>query len=237
MSVWTACSMTSRTINKSILPDDIVAVEGNLAGFGISAIDIVELRYPVADYVFECLFDARHTYVEVVTERVEEILDTVADYLRVVTASDGHVVVQNLPFVCLQLFERDTFRMPEVEEICNKITVIDHGKVIATGTKEEIIDRMGRDREIDVTFASVTDGLNAFEDAVSQIDSVHRCSRSVEDDIPTCKIFYSDDLSLMENVIRLATEHHLTITNIGSLEPSLEEVFLTLTGKELRDGK
>lgn len=130
-----------------------------------------------------------------------------------------------------------THYMPEVEEICNKITVIDHGKVIASGTKEEIIDRIGRDREIDVTFASVTEDLNAFEEAVNQIDSVHRCRRSIEEDIPTCKIFYSDDHTLMESVIRLATAHHLTITNIGSLEPSLEEVFLTLTGKELRDGK
>jgi hypothetical protein len=42
---------------------------------------------------------------------------------------------------------------------------------------------------------------------------------------------------MMEKVIRIATEDHLTITNIGSLEPSLEEIFLTLTGKELRDGK
>ena len=130
-----------------------------------------------------------------------------------------------------------THYMPEVEEICNKITVIDHGKVIASGTKEEIIDRIGRDREIDVTFASDTGDLTGFEEAINQIDSVHRCSTALENDIPICKIFYSDDQSLMENVIRSATEHHLTITNIGSLEPSLEEVFLTLTGKELRDGK
>ncbi len=130
-----------------------------------------------------------------------------------------------------------THYMPEVEEICNKITVIDHGKVIASGTKEEIIDRMGKDKEIDVTFTAETSGLSCFEDSIKQLECVHRCSVSTEEDIPTCKIFYSDDPTLMENVIRLAAENHLTISNIGSLEPSLEEVFLTLTGKELRDGK
>ena len=36
-----------------------------------------------------------------------------------------------------------THYMPEVEEICNKITVIDHGQVIATGTKEEIMELLG----------------------------------------------------------------------------------------------
>ena len=129
-----------------------------------------------------------------------------------------------------------THYMPEVEEICNRITVIDHGKVIASGTKEDILDKMGKDREIDVTFAK-SHGLSGFEKAIQSIKSVHRYSTSTEDDISTCKIFYSDDQTLMENVIRLAADNSLTITNIGSLEPSLEEIFLTLTGKELRDGK
>ena len=40
-----------------------------------------------------------------------------------------------------------THYMPEVEEICNKITVIDHGKVVAGGTKAEIIEKMGKDRD------------------------------------------------------------------------------------------
>ena len=130
-----------------------------------------------------------------------------------------------------------THYMPEVEEICSKITVIDHGKVIASGTKEDILDKIGKDREIDITFTADSEGLSGFETAIQSIKSVHRYSTCVEDDLPTCRIFYSDDQTLMENVIRLATSHHLTITNIRSLEPSLEEIFLTLTGKELRDEK
>ena len=130
-----------------------------------------------------------------------------------------------------------THYMPEVEEICNRITVIDHGKVIASGTKEEILDKMGKDREIDVTFDTESTGISKFKEAIQRMKSVHRCSSTVENDIPICKIFYSDDHTLMEHVIRLASDHNLTITNIESLEPGLEEIFLTLTGKELRDGK
>ena len=86
-----------------------------------------------------------------------------------------------------------THYMPEVEEICSKITVIDHGKVIVSGTKEEILDKMGKDREIDVTFTDDSDGLSGFEEAIQKIKSVHRYNTSVENDIPTCKIFYSED--------------------------------------------
>ena len=130
-----------------------------------------------------------------------------------------------------------THYMPEVEEICDKITVIDHGKVIATGKKTEIIDRMGRDREIDVMFVDGSADLTGFEEAVKMIQGVHRCVTELEEGIPTCKIFHSEESSVMEKVIRLAAEHQLTITNIKSMEPSLEEIFLTLTGKELRDGE
>ena len=130
-----------------------------------------------------------------------------------------------------------THYMPEVEEICDKITVIDHGKVIATGTKAEIIERMGRDREIDVTFADGSTDITGFEEEIKMIQGIHRCVTEFEEGIPTCKIFHSEESSAMENVIQLAATHHLTITNIKSLEPSLEEIFLTLTGKELRDGE
>lgn len=130
-----------------------------------------------------------------------------------------------------------THYMPEVEEICNKITVIDHGKVVASGTKQEIIEKMGSDREIDVTFTAEASGLSHFEETVSAIKGVHRCKSEFEETVPTCKIFYKEDTAIMESIIRIAAEKGLTITNIKSLEPSLEEIFLTLTGKELRDGE
>ncbi len=130
-----------------------------------------------------------------------------------------------------------THYMPEVEEICNKITVIDHGKVVTSGSKTEIIDKMGSDREIDVTFAKDLPEIKEFEAEISNISGVHRCSRETNEDIPVCKIFHSQEVGVMENVIRIANEKKLVITNIGSIEPSLEEIFLTLTGKELRDRK
>ena len=127
--------------------------------------------------------------------------------------------------------------MPEVEEICNKITVIDHGKVVASGDKESIIDKMGSDREIDVTFNKESLGIDSFKRAIDEIAEVHRCSIDKENDKTVCKIFYANCPSIMESAIKLAVKNKLTITNIASHEPSLEEVFLSLTGKELRDGK
>ena len=130
-----------------------------------------------------------------------------------------------------------THYMPEVEEICNKITVIDHGKVVAGGTKAEIIEKMGRDRELDVEFSENDKDLKSFESCINKVKGVHRVSISMEEDMHVCRIFHSEESKVLEEVIRLASENGLTITNIKNLEPSLEEIFLTLTGKALRDGE
>ncbi len=130
-----------------------------------------------------------------------------------------------------------THYMPEVEMICNRITVIDHGNVVITGTKQEIIEKMGRDKEIDVEFTADAGELDRFEAAVGSVAGVHRSASSADDEMKLCRIFCSENASVMEDIVRLAGENDLTITNIKCLEPSLEEIFLTLTGKELRDGE
>jgi len=130
-----------------------------------------------------------------------------------------------------------THYMPEVEEICNKITVIDHGKVVADGTKSEIIEKMGRDMETDVEFAELEKELHGFEDGIRNVKGVHRVSLVVDEDKRIMQIFHSAENVIMEDVINLSVKNGLTITNIKSFEPGLEEIFLTLTGKELRDGK
>ena len=108
---------------------------------------------------------------------------------------------------------------------------------MAGGTKAEIIEKMGKDRELDVEFSEKDEDLGKFENGIRNIKGVHRCSVTMEDEKKVCKIFYAEEVKVLEDVIRLAADEGLTITNIRNMEPSLEEIFLTLTGKELRDGE
>jgi ABC-2 type transport system ATP-binding protein len=124
-----------------------------------------------------------------------------------------------------------THYMPEVEEICNKITIIDHGSIIASGTKHEILRHLKNDSSLTVEFRTGGDSLKKFVSSVSDLDEV----RSVEIDESCVKIVYSESDSIMERIISTAFSNGLAIVNIKSEEPSLEEIFLTLTGKELRD--
>lgn len=124
-----------------------------------------------------------------------------------------------------------THYMPEVEAICNKITVIDHGKVIVSGSKAEIMNLMGKDAELLIEFVEDEGDLNGFTARVSALEAVHQLMT----DGWTCRVRHPEDVVLIDEVIPLAIQHKLSIRNITRQEPSLEEIFLSLTGKELRD--
>ncbi|MBR0483343.1 MAG: ABC transporter ATP-binding protein [Oscillospiraceae bacterium] len=125
-----------------------------------------------------------------------------------------------------------THYMPEVEEICSKVTIIDHGKVIATGTKSEIIGQLGSDTELTLDFGEDAD-VSAFTESASQMGSVH----SAKTDGGKCIIKHSEDDTLLEKLMSTAHQYGLRVRSISEQEASLEEIFLDLTGKALRDGK
>lgn len=125
-----------------------------------------------------------------------------------------------------------THYMPEVEEICSKVTIIDHGKVIATGTKADIIGKLGNDTELILDFGEDAD-LSGFTNAAVSMVSVH----GVKTDGGKCVIKHSEDSELLEKLMNTAHKCGLRVRSISEQEASLEEVFLDLTGKALRDKK
>lgn len=124
-----------------------------------------------------------------------------------------------------------THYMPEVEEICNKITVIDHGGIITSGSKEEIMEQMGTDNTISIQFTEKIGNIKNFLEDVRKIPGVHR----IETNEWGCRIIHDDKVIILNDVIDEALKNRLVIENVTNEEPTLEEIFLKLTGKELRD--
>ncbi len=124
-----------------------------------------------------------------------------------------------------------THYMPEVEEICSKLTVIDHGKIIASGTKRDIITMIGKDVLLTVEFKDNGGDLSGFVNEISACSGV----TNVKVEENSAKITHPEDAAVIDKIISAALSNGLTIVNIKSEEPSLDEIFLTLTGKDLRD--
>lgn len=118
--------------------------------------------------------------------------------------------------------------MEEVEQICTKIGIIDHGKVIAEGTKDEL-KSIVTDTNTVVVSVSEVDRIN--EDEIRKIKGV----QSIEINDDTVKINSSKEINNLDKIILYFTDNNIKIRNIENKVPDLETVFLTLTGRKLRD--
>lgn len=117
--------------------------------------------------------------------------------------------------------------MEEVEHLCSNIFILDLGKEVAFGTKEQL-KRMVQD---DKVFR-----IKAAGDLNSLLFNLRKNSkiRGINKEADGLKIITSADLNLNEILSEIQVSN-IQVKNLGIDEPSLEEVFLTLTGKKLRD--
>ncbi|REJ11343.1 MAG: export ABC transporter ATP-binding protein, partial [Paenibacillaceae bacterium] len=118
--------------------------------------------------------------------------------------------------------------MEEVESLCTRIAVMDHGKVIAEGTLPQLTSVVTDRREIVVTLRE-TDRVK--EDALLDIPGV----RTVVRDDHRLLIETDAEVNNLNAVIRALTASGVEIADIGTRRPNLETVFLSLTGRSLRD--
>jgi ABC-2 type transport system ATP-binding protein len=117
--------------------------------------------------------------------------------------------------------------MEEVEHLCRNVFILDLGKEVAFGTKEQL-KRMVQDDKIFRIKAS--GDLNTLMFNLKKSKKIRR----IEKEIDGLKIISSSDLNINEILNEIQTSN-IQVKNLGIDEPSLEELFLTLTGNKLRD--
>lgn len=118
--------------------------------------------------------------------------------------------------------------MEEVEELCNNISIMDRGKVIASGSKEYLKSNLV---DYNVYTIQLKSNLYNIKNYISKIEGVKNVV--IEDKEIQC--YYSKDINILQKLINTISNHGGVIENIKNEIPTLESVFLTLTGKSLRD--
>ncbi len=118
--------------------------------------------------------------------------------------------------------------MEEVEALCDNIFILDLGKEVAYGTKENLRKILGKNTTVVVETEENTQALLPVLQTLPGVESVQGKSDSLEI-LTRAKEFH------LSQLIHTIENENQVIMNIRVQEPSLEEVFLTLTGKTLRD--
>jgi ABC-2 type transport system ATP-binding protein len=121
--------------------------------------------------------------------------------------------------------------MEEVEYLCERIGIIDHGELIACGTLRELRETIGdrsriiisldKERSNHLEIIGLLEGLAVEKDIL------------IKDKLLT--VFHKEPQAILSELIQLVTKDGTKITSVEIVEPNLESVFLHLTGRSLRD--
>ena len=118
--------------------------------------------------------------------------------------------------------------MEEVEHLCSKIFIIDEGKEIASGTQDYLKSLVFSNKKLNIKIDKISGDL-LFN--LKNLKGVV----SLEENENTCISLVVDEDFSLSNAISLIEYDKGSISEINYENPSLEDVFLNLTGKNLRD--
>ncbi len=119
-----------------------------------------------------------------------------------------------------------THYMEEAEQLCDRVAVMDHGRVLEIGTVNALVTRHFQERT--VRFAA-SDQLT--DDRLARLPGVKRVARE-QDEVA---LYTPDVPGTIGGLLRLADEQGAGNLDIAVRRPTLEDVFLELTGRALRD--
>ncbi|WP_208585624.1 ABC transporter ATP-binding protein [Gracilibacillus suaedae] len=118
--------------------------------------------------------------------------------------------------------------MEEVEQLCDRVYIMDHGEVIAAGSKAELLSILSSEDTIKLELSMIDEN---FVEKVKMLEGV----RKVEAASSQLKIISKKGSNLISELVYLADSHQIQLLNYQTETPSLEDVFLHLTGRTLRD--
>ncbi|MDH4278520.1 MAG: ABC transporter ATP-binding protein [Acidimicrobiia bacterium] len=122
-----------------------------------------------------------------------------------------------------------THYMEEAERLCQRVGIVDHGQMLACGTRRELVSMVDQHDKVRISIGGATDGA---VDALAQHEGV--VAASLVDD-HTIECLVDNAAQLLPDMIADLGGRKLSVTEIQVVEPSLDSVFLHITGTALRD--
>ena len=121
-----------------------------------------------------------------------------------------------------------THYMEEADQLSDRISIIDHGKIIVTGTSDELKNKLGKD----LIYLETTNNKIAAE-ILRSLRSV----KSVTEDTKSLRVIIGEDVThALPQIMEKMRGEGIDITTVNIKKPSMDDVFVHYTGHGLREG-
>ena len=118
-----------------------------------------------------------------------------------------------------------THFMEEAERLCDRVVIVDRGKIVALDTPANLIAALSAENRVSFTVTG------SFDEAVlRQVPGVTRVERTGQR-----LTVYGSKETLLGGVVHVLESNQAVFTDLHTEQPTLEDVFLALTGREMRD--
>lgn len=120
-----------------------------------------------------------------------------------------------------------THYLDEADALCDRIAIIDHGRIVAEGTPAAL--------KREISGEVVTVGLNGDTASAAAVLDTQPCVRKLEIRDDDLRLYVDDGATAVPRIMRALEGAHLTLNSIKVHRPSLDDVFLAKTGRSLRE--
>lgn len=115
-----------------------------------------------------------------------------------------------------------THYIEEADQLCQRVAIIDRGKIITVDTPEKLKTTVQAERIIEVSFDRVEDMTNKLQRLSSVRDVVAAGDKF--------RLYVEDPSETLPSIFHFAKKNHLKVTSVSTLRPTLEDAFVKLTG-------
>ena len=148
------------------------------------------------------------------------------------------VARQGLRYVIRQATERgatvfiNSHLLSEIEVLCDRVAIVDHGRIIAQGTPRQLIAGLGADQIVFFALEESASALFSEEVRLAVADSVGNPPRATDGG---WELGVAAPHIAIPALLSALQQHGMPLSELRTHSPTLEDVFVSLTGRALRD--
>jgi ABC-2 type transport system ATP-binding protein len=146
------------------------------------------------------------------------IRDTIRDLRK-----EGHAIILT------------THNMEEADALSDRVAIIDHGRIVRLGSSFELKDNVKSSDIIEIEARNLSDRITEPLQSFSEISKVTVSTPDPADEKALLRIHAEKGKEVLPRILEFLIRKQVSVTKVSFIEPTLEDVFISETGRSLRD--